>query len=145
MEKYTQEIQLRWSDFDANLHCRHSAYYDFAALARINCLEQCGLTFEMMRDGNFGPVLFREECLFKREIRHHDKIFIEVLVSRAKKDFYKFSIDHLITKEDGALAATITVDAAFFDRNLRKIITLPDQVRACLERMPRSSNFSWID
>lgn len=145
MDKYIQEIQLRWSDFDANLHVRHSAYYDFAALARINCLEQCGLTFEMMREGNFGPVLFREECLFKKEIRYHDKIFVEVLVSRAKKDFYRFSIDHLLTKGDGTLAATITVDAAFFDRNLRKIITLPDQAREGLAQMPRSPDFSWID
>lgn len=39
MEKFIQEIQLRWSDLDPNFHLRHSVYYDWGAFCRIEFLE----------------------------------------------------------------------------------------------------------
>jgi acyl-CoA thioester hydrolase len=44
MEPFFYEGQVMWSQVDANMHLRHSAYADFAAQARLMLLEKLGFT-----------------------------------------------------------------------------------------------------
>ena len=69
MQNFSRPVQIRWSDLDPNFHLRHSVYYDWGALCRIEFLYQFGLTTDIMQQLNFGPILFREECVFKKEIK----------------------------------------------------------------------------
>ena len=69
MASFTKEISFRWSDLDPNFHVRHSAYYDFGAQHRIEILEELGLTLRVMQTQGFGPVLFRDECVFRKELK----------------------------------------------------------------------------
>ena len=73
MASFIKEISFRWSDLDPNFHVRHSAYYDFGAQHRIEILEELGLTLRVMQTQGFGPVLFREECVFRKELKLSDK------------------------------------------------------------------------
>ena len=66
--EYIKDVDIRWSDLDPNFHLRHSVYYDFGAYCRISFLNDNGITETVMREHKIGPVLFREECVFKREI-----------------------------------------------------------------------------
>lgn len=86
MASFTKEISFRWSDLDPNFHVRHSAYYDFGAQHRIEILEELGLTLKVMQTQGFGPVLFREECVFRKELKLSDKIFIHTKTSKMKAD-----------------------------------------------------------
>ncbi|MGZ5287761.1 MAG: acyl-CoA thioesterase, partial [Flavisolibacter sp.] len=72
MKTFNRVLQLRWSDLDPNFHIRHSVYYDWAAFCRIEFLNEYGLTSQVMQQLNFGPILFREECVFRREIKSGD-------------------------------------------------------------------------
>jgi acyl-CoA thioester hydrolase len=65
MTSFSKELSFRWSDLDPNFHVRHSAYYDFAQ-HRIEILESW---FNDERNANkgFGPILFREECVFRKK------------------------------------------------------------------------------
>ena len=69
MSEYKKPMDLRWSDLDPNYHLRHSVYYDFAAQIRTAFLEEHGLTIRQMQELHLGPVLFREEGIFRREVR----------------------------------------------------------------------------
>ena len=42
MEHVFYEGKVMWSQIDANMHLRHSAYADFAAQARLEILEKLG-------------------------------------------------------------------------------------------------------
>lgn len=143
MHHYSKPLDLRWSDLDPNFHLRHSAYYDFGAFIRINFLEELGLTTQVMLERGFGPVLFREECLFRREIKLGDKATIDLRLLRAKHDFSRWSITHQLMKND-QLAATLTVDGAWLDTKLRKLCPLPEDARFAFENMPKAENFEWI-
>jgi acyl-CoA thioester hydrolase len=144
MENYVMPVELRWSDLDPNFHLRHSAYYDFGAYARISFLEESGLTTRFMQENHFGPILFREECMFRREIRLGDKVTIDVKLLRSREDFGRWSIRHQFFKNGTELAATLTVDGAWIDTNLRKLAPLPEQSRPVFAAMPRTENFEWI-
>ncbi len=115
MNTYSRAIQIRWSDMDANRHLRHSAYYDYAAAMRIMVLSDSGLTLKKLEEFEIGPILFREEAIFKREIRLYDKITVDVVLVKSTADFSRWSLCHQFIKEDGSLAAIVNIDGAWLD------------------------------
>ena len=78
--------KTRWADVDANGHLRHSAYADFCAHARVEILEEMGLSVNKMREMAMGPILFREELVYKREVDLSEEIRIETFLAKARKD-----------------------------------------------------------
>ena len=109
MTTFLIPIQVRWSDIDQNRHLRHSAYYDYGATTRIACFSQQGLTNLKFEELRIGPILFREEALFKREIKFEDKVSVDLVVTKATADFSRWSIRHHIYKEDRTIAAIINM------------------------------------
>jgi acyl-CoA thioester hydrolase len=144
MGDFVQEVQVRWSDLDPNFHLRHSVYYDWGAFCRISSLEQHNLTAAVMQRLQIGPILFREECVFKREIRLGDKVTINLELIRSKKDFSRWSIRHTVMKNGDTVAAIITVDGAWLDLSRRKLATPPEEVHAVFSKMPTSEDFEWL-
>lgn len=143
MEKYSREVQVRWSDLDPNIHLRHSVYYDWGAYCRISFLEETGLTTGLLQQLKFGPILFREECQFRREIRLGDQVSIDLQLTRARADYSRWSIQHQIYKNEDTLSAILTVDGAWLDVEKRKLATPPQQVIEVFSQMPRSADFEW--
>jgi len=144
MKEFSRIIQLRWSDLDPNFHVRHSVFYDWGAFCRVEFLNQFGLTSHVMQELKFGPILFREECVFRREIRSGDEIKIDLQLLRSKKDFSRWSIQHQITKADGTLCAVLTVDGAWMDVVRRKLSSPPEKVYEVFDKMPKPENFEWL-
>ena len=142
MHTYQQKIDVRWSDLDPNFHLRHSVYYDYGAYIRFNFLHEQGLTHKLLTENNFGPILFREECVFRKELRMGDNVTINLLLLKARQDFSRWTIVHQIKKEN-QLAAILTVDGAWIDTALRKLTPLPQGFRHVFEEMPKAENFEW--
>jgi acyl-CoA thioester hydrolase len=145
MDQFVKEIQVRWSDLDPNFHLRHSVYYDWGAFCRVDFLEQTGLTAAVMTQLRFGPILFREECVFRKEIRLGDKVTIDLHITRAKKDYSRWSIQHSIVRNGDTLAAVISVDGAWLDMVKRKLAGPPKEVIETFSKMPVAGDFQWLD
>jgi acyl-CoA thioester hydrolase len=145
MDIYQLPLQLRWADFDANLHVRHSVYYDWGALCRISFMQQMGLHESVYQQFQIGPILFREESRFKREIRMGDQIVIDLVLLQARKDFSRWSIQHTLWKGENEVAALLTVDGAFIDLKQRKLALPPAIAQSVFNQMPRAKEFQWID
>ncbi|QEC42703.1 acyl-CoA thioesterase [Pseudobacter ginsenosidimutans] len=145
MSAFLKPVEVRWSDLDPNFHLRHSVYYDYGAFARISFLEEHGLTAAVMAANQIGPILFREECVFKREIRLGDTITIDVELLSAREDQSRWSIRHNIWKNGDTLSAVLTVDGAWIDVAKRKLTVPPDNVLHVFNNMPRAAEFSWIN
>ncbi|HWI93427.1 MAG TPA: thioesterase family protein [Flavisolibacter sp.] len=143
MSEFIRNIQLRWSDLDPNFHVRHSIYYDWGAFVRVEFLNEYGLTWKVMHELKFGPILFREECVFRREIRSGDEIKMNLQLLRSKKDFSRWSIQHQIIKADGTVCAVLKVDGAWMDVITRKLSSPPEKVHEVFNQMPTAENFEW--
>jgi acyl-CoA thioester hydrolase len=144
MEKFSMPIQLRWSDLDANRHVRHSAYYDFGAAVRVKYLSEQGITNEKLEALHLGPVLFREEAVFKREIKFEDRMTIDIQLLKSTPDYSRWSIRHHLVKADDTLAAIITIDAAWIDLVKRKLAIPPESICTAFESIPKSPDFQFI-
>jgi acyl-CoA thioester hydrolase len=144
MTEFSRIIQVRWSDLDPNFHVRHSVYYDWGAFCRIEFLNEYELTSQLMQELQFGPILFREECVFRKEIRSGDEIKMSLQLIRSRKDFSRWSIQHQITKADGTLCAVLTVDGAWMDVVRRKLSSPPEKVHEVFDAMPKGEQFEWM-
>jgi acyl-CoA thioester hydrolase len=144
MTEFSRKIQVRWSDLDPNFHVRHSIYYDWGAFVRIEFLNEHGLNYQVMQELKFGPILFREECVFRREVLSGDEIIMNLQLLRSKKDFSRWSIQHQLTKSDGTLCAVLTVDGAWMDVVRRKLSSPPEKVHEVFGKMPKGQPFEWM-
>lgn len=144
MQKFSQAIQIRWADVDANRHLRHSVYYDYGATVRIMFLSEGGLTTEKLEELKIGPVLFREEAVFKREVRLEDQITVDAEIIKMTADGSRWSIRHNFMKADGTLSTILTVEGAWIDTEKRKLAVPNEFIRKIFESFPKSSDFEWI-
>ncbi|MEH6305761.1 acyl-CoA thioesterase [Olivibacter sp. CPCC 100613] len=138
-------LKLRWADLDPNFHLRHSVYYDFAAQERITILNQYGINASVMSDQHFGPVLFKEECLFKREILLSARIYIDTKVLKMKRDGSFWVIQHKFLSDTDTIHAILTVEGSWIDTIKRKLARpVPSIVLKSLEKFPKTADFEYI-
>ncbi|MDO7875913.1 thioesterase family protein [Hymenobacter sp. ASUV-10] len=120
--------RTRWAEMDPNGHMRHSAYTDFAADARITFLAAAGFDLRRFAELRLGPILFREETRFLKELHLGEEIKVDARLAQLNADGSRWSIVHGIYKEDGRLAATVTVDGAWLDLDRRKLTVPPAEL-----------------
>jgi acyl-CoA thioester hydrolase len=132
-----------WSQLDANMHLRHSAYADFAAQARLELLERLGCGMSVFAKHKVGPVLFREELIYLKEVRANDFIRMSCELTKLSADQSRWSFVQQMYRADGAKVATIHVDGAWIDLEKRKLAILPQELLQLFAAIPKASEFSF--
>ncbi|MCW3073908.1 MAG: thioesterase [Flaviaesturariibacter sp.] len=144
LDDFKTAMQIRWSDLDPNFHLRHSVYYDWGALCRMEYLSAAGITIDVMQRLHIGPILFREECVFRKEIKMGDAVSISLKLLRSRKDFSRWSFQHQISKNEDTVAAVLQVDGAWMDVLERKLATPPEAITTVFEQMAKAEDFHWL-
>ena len=139
------EGQVLWSQIDANVHLRHSAYADFCAQARSNMLNQLGLSLSEFNQKKIGPILFREELNYLREIGLDERIKVSVEIIKFNVKNSRFSFRHEIFKENGVKAAVVQVDGAWMDIVARKLTNIPEEWMSIIHKIPRAADYLEIN
>lgn len=135
------EGQVLWSQIDANRHLRHSAYADFCAQARSNQLNKIGLSLDEFAKYKIGPILFREELIYHREVKLDEFIKVRTELTRLNTTNGRFSFRHYIIKENSDIAAVVNVDGAWLDLAARKLVNLPEHWKEILINIPKSDDY----
>jgi acyl-CoA thioester hydrolase len=138
---YSTKTEIRWSDLDPNFHLRHSCYYDFGAYCRISFMNDNGITPAVMMKHHIGPIIFREECVFKREIKFGDTVETRLLLEKVSADYRKWTMVHEIWINGDTLAAVLTIDGAWMDTAQRKITAPPETFIAGFNVIPKTATF----
>ena len=145
MNCYVKKIEIRWADLDPNFHVLHSKYYDFGAYCRMSFLTDHGITVPLMQQYHIGPIILREECIFKKEIKFGDEIAISLFLDKISNDNRKWTMQHEIRKNNDVIAALITLDGAWIDTNLRKMTVPPKPFILGMNEIPRTEGFQVIN
>lgn len=138
------EGQVLWSQLDPNMHLRHSAYADFGAQARSNMLNKLGLSLQAFSKYSIGPILFREELVYYREIGIDERVYVTVELLKLNLLNDRFSFRHEVFKENGVKSATIIVDGAWMNLKERKLTQVPSDWHSILQRIPRAEDYEEI-
>lgn len=139
---YTKNIDVRWADLDPNFHMLHSRYYDLGAYIRMCFLVEHGIDEKELAAHRIGPILLREECTFRREIKFGDKVDIDLHLTRSRKNMMRWSIEHNITR-NGELSAIIKVDGSWIHMDKRKMAMPPESFVGVFELMPKLADFHY--
>ncbi len=138
---FEQQFTVRWSDLDANRHLKNTAFSEYAVDTRFQMLEARGYPqakFEALR---FGPVIFREEIRYRREVRGGQTVSVNVLAAGLAPDGSQWRVKHEIKGQDGRQAALLTIDGAWIDLETRKLVAPPPELIAVLDGLPRTPDF----
>lgn len=146
MQVYSKTYEVRWADMDPNRHMRHSVYNDYAAQTRIGIFSDFDLSITEIGRLGFGPVLFREETKFLKEINLLEIITVTCALTKMRQDGSRWGFLHEIIKEgiNGVTAAQITVDGAWLNLNNRKLGIPTPRIQEVMNRFPKTTNFEWI-
>lgn len=136
-----EKFVVRWSDLDANRHVRNTIFSEFATHTRFRVLESQGFSqadFEVLR---FGPVMFREEIRYRREILFGQEVTVDVRCGGLSGDGSQWRVLQEVTRADGKQAAVLTIDGAWIHLDTRKLVAPPDALLQVLQQLPRTSEF----
>ena len=142
MEQYSKKLEIRWADLDPNFHVLHSKYYDYGAYCRMSFFTEHGITPAVMIENNIGPIIFREECIFKREIKFGDELEVFLKLSKWNEDASRWSMVHELWTNGNTLAALITIDGAWIDTSIRKLAKPPEVCMVGIKLIPKADNFN---
>lgn len=144
MSESKYSFRVRWADLDPNGHMRHTAYNDYCAQARLMYFEDLGMPFDQLNEMGFGPILFREDIRFFKEMRMNELFKVGFSITKLRKDGSKWSFRHNIYKKNGDVSATIEVDGAWLDLERRKTAIPPSKLSDLLTNGVLSEDFEWL-
>ena len=98
MPAYEKTYTALWADMDPNVHMRHSAYTDYAAHTRLEFLAEAGFTMQYFAEHALGPILFREDTRFLREVKLGEAITVSAEMAGLNPDGSRWRIIHTIRK-----------------------------------------------
>jgi acyl-CoA thioester hydrolase len=129
---YSQLYTVRWSDLDANGHMKNTAYMECALQVRLAFFAENGFPFTEFQRQQFGPVMFREEMTYFKEIQMLEMIRATFHCSKLNDDGRRFTVVNMIFREGNVKAAEVISDGAWFDLRTRKLITPPAKLHELL-------------
>lgn len=138
-------FNTKWSDFDPNRHMRHTAYNDYAAEVRVRFFQEHGLSINEFAKYNFGPILFKEETSFFKEIHIGENITVNMEMEAASENNERWRVKHEIYNQQGVLSAEVKVYGAWIDLIKRKLTSIPENFNALFNDLPKSENFEVIE
>ena len=141
MQSFENEIEVRWSDCDPNRHVRHSAYYDYGAQARIRYFIKIGFGSKEMTKLSIGPILFKEECTFIRELTPEENIRINLLKGELSPDGARWVLHHEIFNSKNEKCAHITVKGAWLNLDIRKLTVPPAGLAEAFDKLPQGADY----
>ncbi len=143
MENFETAIEVRWADCDANRHVRHSAYYDYGAHARMRFFSAMGYDTGKFQKMQLGPILFKEECSFIRELRMEDSIRINLLKQEIAPDGSRWVLHHEIFNQKNEKCAHITIKGAWMDLKARKLTIPPPELLEAIQYLKQGEYYTY--
>jgi acyl-CoA thioester hydrolase len=125
---FSTRIEVRGYELDALGHVNHAVYHQYAEVARTKAFGAAGCDWDSLVDRRTAPVLLSTTVHFRRELRAND--VVDVTCTAKFGTGKTFTLEQMITKADGTLAAEVHCVIGVMDLDARKLFPDP---RAVLE------------
>ena len=130
----------RWADLDPNRHLRHTAYADYATHVRFSYLADNGFPTERFGQLGIGPVIFREEARYLKEIGFQHSFTIDFSLVELRAQGSQWVLRHDVWRDDGARAAVLTLEGGWLNLETRSLVEPPEELIEILARLPAAAD-----
>lgn len=138
---YLKEFEIRWSDVDANMHLRNSAYIDFMSHTRMVFLQENGLSFKNLAKLGIGPIALYEQMFYFKEIFPDQKIRVSVELHGVSEDGKFFEFVHNFYDEAGANVARCLMGGSWVDMKTRKLTGISEEYLGAINKLNKTPDF----
>ena len=138
---HQERFTVRWSDLDANRHLRNTVFSEYATHTRFRMLDAHGFSQRQFEALRFGPVMFREEVRYRREVVFGDEVSVNVLIDGLSPDGSQWRVRQEVHRLDGKEAAVLTIDGAWMHLDERTLVAPAPPLLDILQRLPRTGGF----
>ena len=135
-------IEVRWADLDGNRHVRNTAFSDYATQGRLRYLDSRGFTPDLFIRLGVAPIFFREETLYRRELRLGDTVTVELRSDGLAPDASRWRVIHTILRDGEQEAALVTVEGAWIDLAARRLVPPPPDVADAMRSLAPTETFA---
>lgn len=123
MATFLYQRRIRETDLDFLGHVNHAVYLSILEEARWEMIEQQGFGFNELRKALVSPVILGVNIQYKKEIVNREVIEVE---THTQATIAKVgTIEQVIRKQSGQVAAAATITYGVMDLKERKLIHPP--------------------
>ncbi len=123
MPSFEYKRVIREIDLDFLGHVNHANYLSMLEEARWELIAEQGFGFDALRKSMISPVILGVNIQYRKEIRNRETITIETHTAYSVEKIN--SLEQVMRKENGEVAATATVTYGVMDLRARKLIPPP--------------------
>ena len=138
---YFKEFEIRWSDVDANMHLRNSAYVDYMSHTRMRFLQENGLNFKKLAKLSLGPIALYEHMYYFKEVFPDQNVRVSVALNGVSEDGMFFEFVHNFYDENGRNLARCNMGGAWMNAKTRKLTGLPEEYLQHINKLERTPDF----
>ena len=123
MSIFTYQRRIRETDLDFLGHVNHAVYLSIFEEARWEMMAESGYGFTELRAAKISPVILGVNIQYKKEVGNRERIFIETHTQSIPSKVG--TIEQIMRKEDGLIAASATITYGVMDLYERRLIDPP--------------------
>jgi acyl-CoA thioester hydrolase len=138
---FEQRFRVGWSDLDANAHMANSSYLDHASNARMHFFNQNGFTVSRFASERFGPVVVRDELVYRKELKLMDEFRVDLEVAGLSQDGVRFRVRNTFRNTTNEVSALVTSDGVWFDLQNRKPFPPPKDLDDLMRALPHTQDY----
>lgn len=139
---FERTLHVGWGDLDFNGHMRNTAYLDKAGDVRMMYFAERGFSLREFERLRFGPVVFRDEVEYFREMRMLEPIRVTLSLAGLSADRRKFRLRNQFFRPDGELAVRLVSSGGWLDLTARKLAVPPEGLAEALGSLVRDEDFT---
>ncbi len=141
---FEQRFRVGWSDLDANAHMAARSYLDHAFNTRMHFFNQNGFTMSRFASEKFGPVLVRDELIYRKELRLMEEFRVDFEVAGLSQDGVRFRVRNTFRNSENEVSSMVTSDGVWFDLQSRKPRPPPSDLDNLMRALWHSHDFAEI-
>ena len=137
---FFKEIEIRWSDLDANRHLANTSYIDYGSHTRIDFLAGIGFDMKYMAANQIGPVVFYEHIYYFKEV-FAGKIKVSLGLKGLSATGKFFEFQHDFYDAQGKNFARLEIMGGWMNLKTRKLMDLPEDIMANFDTVAKAEDF----
>ncbi len=138
---FEKTFHVGWANVDFNGHLGNTSFMDLAVDVRMFFFTENGFSAKEFQRQRFGPVIFKDEIEYYREMYLLDKIRITFQAAGLSDDVSRFKIRNEFFREDGQIAARLNTTGGWLDLDKRKLRLPPQDLAEAMKSLVKTEDF----
>jgi acyl-CoA thioester hydrolase len=141
---FEERFRVGWSDLDGNAHMGNSSYLDQVSNTRMLFFVKNGFTPARFASEKFGPVVVRDELVYKKELRLMEEFTVDFELGGISEDGVRFRVRNTFRNGANEVVAVVKSEGVWFDLEHRRPRSPPSELDTVMRSLQRSEDFTEI-